>query len=323
MGPVPLPQASSSSARTPCREANAYYDETTGELHFGYYPADEASTGNTLPGGFVFTCLSHDIIAHEVTHALLDGLRAEFSRPSGIDVVAFHEAFADLVAVFQRFSYKEVVLNAIRNARGDITKAEYLTALALQFGHTTGHKAALRSALDVDVETEAPRQLYDETLSRTNWARCSWGRCSRHSPRSTGGRPSATCAWPPAARGCCRQASCPTICRSVLADRVAKLARQFLSICIRAIDYCPPVGLTFGDYLRALITADHDLVPDDPWDYRGALVEAFRCATSTLAASTICPRRRCYGARPASYCIVVAILKFRFALQICHIQTFR
>jgi hypothetical protein len=61
-----------------------------------------------------------------------------------------------------------------------------------------------------------------------------------------------------------------------LADRVAKLAAQFLSICIRAIDYCPPVGLTFGDYLRALITADYDLVPEDPWDYRGALVEAFR-----------------------------------------------
>lgn len=64
--------------------------------------------------------------------------------------------------------------------------------------------------------------------------------------------------------------------QSVLADRVAKLAGQFLSICIRAIDYCPPIGLTFGDYLRALITADHDLVADDPWDYRGALVEGFR-----------------------------------------------
>ena len=62
----------------------------------------------------------------------------------------------------------------------------------------------------------------------------------------------------------------------VLAQRVAKLASQFLSICIRAIDYCPPVGITFGDYLRALITADWDLVPDDPWDYRGALMEAFR-----------------------------------------------
>ena len=34
-------------------------------------------------------------------------------------------------------------------------------------------------------------------------------------------------------------------------------------MCIRALDYCPPVDITFGDYLRALITADRDLVPDD------------------------------------------------------------
>ena len=33
--------------------------------------------------------------------------------------------------------------------------------------------------------------------------------------------------------------------------------------------------MSFGDYLQALITADYDLVPDDPWDYRGALIDAF------------------------------------------------
>jgi hypothetical protein len=47
-------------------------------------------------------------------------------------------------------------------------------------------------------------------------------------------------------------------------------------MCIRALDYCPPVDLTFGDYLRALITADYDLVRDDDLGYRIAVVEAFR-----------------------------------------------
>ena len=34
-------------------------------------------------------------------------------------------------------------------------------------------------------------------------------------------------------------------------------------MCIRAIDYCPPVDITFGDFLRAIMTADHDLNPED------------------------------------------------------------
>ncbi len=35
------------------------------------------------------------------------------------------------------------------------------------------------------------------------------------------------------------------------------------------------MDIRFGEYLRALITADHDLVPDDPWAYREALIDAF------------------------------------------------
>jgi hypothetical protein len=49
-----------------------------------------------------------------------------------------------------------------------------------------------------------------------------------------------------------------------------------LNICIRALDYCPPVDIMFGEYLRALITADYDLVPYDRLGYRIAFIEAFR-----------------------------------------------
>jgi hypothetical protein len=47
-------------------------------------------------------------------------------------------------------------------------------------------------------------------------------------------------------------------------------------MCIRALDYCPPVDLTFGDYLRALVTADRDMVAEDVLGYRVALIDAFR-----------------------------------------------
>jgi hypothetical protein len=61
-----------------------------------------------------------------------------------------------------------------------------------------------------------------------------------------------------------------------LADETVKTAQQFLGICIRALDYCPAVDITFGEYLRALITADIDAFPEDPFHYRLAFMEAFR-----------------------------------------------
>lgn len=256
-------------------QRNAYYEKTAthGSLCFGYYPADDRPTDSSLPGGYVFTCLSQDIVAHEITHALLDGLRAKFSVPTGPDVPAFHEAFADLVAIFQHFSYREVLLNAIAKGRGDVGKADILLNLARQFGHTTGRGGPLRSAIEPD--SDAPRQ-YSEELGAHElgvvlvsavfdaFTTVFQRKTERYVRLATRGS------------GVLAAGALGHDLQNVLADKASALASQFLNICIRAIDYCPPVGITFGDYLRALITADYDLVPDDPWDYRGALIDAFR-----------------------------------------------
>ena len=61
-----------------------------------------------------------------------------------------------------------------------------------------------------------------------------------------------------------------------LASEASKTAEHVLNMCIRALDYCPPVNLEFGDYLRAIITADRDLVRDDSRGYRVAFIDAFR-----------------------------------------------
>jgi hypothetical protein len=61
-----------------------------------------------------------------------------------------------------------------------------------------------------------------------------------------------------------------------LAAEAATSASHVLTMCIRALDYLPPVDVTFFEYLRALITADFDLVSDDRYNYRVAFVEAFR-----------------------------------------------
>src|SRR5260221_304238 len=95
------------------RQANAFYDPDRKALLFGYFPAQGAAVGRNLPGGTIFTCLSHDVVAHETTHALLDGLHRYFTEPSNQDVFAFHEAFADVVALFQHFSHPDVLKDQI------------------------------------------------------------------------------------------------------------------------------------------------------------------------------------------------------------------
>ena len=129
------------------REENAYYSPAKKALLFGYFPARPAHAGDALPGGLVFTCLSHDVVAHETTHALLDGMHRRFAEPSNPDVLAFHEAFADLVALFQHFSFPDVLRHQIAQTRGDLATESLLGQLAQEFGRGTGGRGALRDAL--------------------------------------------------------------------------------------------------------------------------------------------------------------------------------
>ena len=62
----------------------------------------------------------------------------------------------------------------------------------------------------------------------------------------------------------------------LLAEYASQTAVSFFQLCARAIDYCPPVDITFGDFLRALITVSKDIDPLDASGVRDALMEAFR-----------------------------------------------
>ena len=255
---------------------NAYYEKRTGTLSFGYYEGDKAKTrGNNLPGGTFYTSLSHDVVAHEVTHSLVDGLRSNFTVPTGPDVAAFHEALADLVAFFQRFSYAGVVRAAIRETGADLARSRLLTNIAEQFGQTTSGSGALRTIAEIPRIGE-PLRHYGEDIEphrrgsvltaavfeafNTLFRR----KTEPYIRLATNG----TGVLPPG--------QMPADLQELLAKSASNLASQFLSILIRSIDYCPPVDIRFGDFLRAMITADHDLVPDDPHAYREALIDSFR-----------------------------------------------
>lgn len=264
------------------REANAYYSPNKKALLFGYFPASRTDPGENLPGGQVFTCLSHDIVAHETTHALLDGLHRRFIEPSNVDVWALHEAFADIVALFQHFSYPEVLRHQIARTRGSLEQQNLLAQLAQQFGQAIGRYGALRDALgDVDEETGEwkPREPNPQEIVRTTEPHARGAilvaavfdafltiyrrRIADLLRIATGGT------------GVLPEGQIHPDLVDRLAQEAAKTAQHILHMCIRALDYCPPVDVNFGDYLRALITADADLVSDDRFNYRLAVIEAF------------------------------------------------
>ena len=118
-------------------EKNAYFSNhgTHGELRFGYFRAPKEPLNiRTMPGGFVFTCLSHDIVVHEAAHMLHYlkpahfGLTTRRGQERFLDVTFRHrELFAYSCEAFSR------VLAAHTARRERIALTETIREAAVSF----------------------------------------------------------------------------------------------------------------------------------------------------------------------------------------------
>jgi len=255
------------------RAANAYYSPQKKALLFGYFQG---------PTGTVFTCLSQDIVTHETTHALLDGMHRRYVEDNHPDTLAFHEAFADIVALFQHFTFPEVLKHQIARTRGDLETQSLLGELAQQFGEATGRYGALRHAIG-EVGDDGvwrsrqpdPKQLQEATEPHARGAILVAAMFAAFLAIYKV-RTKRIVALASAGSGILPEGALHPDLVDALATDATKTARHFLGMCIRALDYCPPFDITYGDYLRALVTADYDMVPNDKHGYRVALIESFR-----------------------------------------------
>jgi hypothetical protein len=265
------------------RDANAYYSPMKKALLFGYFSSTPADETLHMPDSLVFTCLSHDIIAHETTHAILDGMHNYYNEPTNPDMLAFHEAFADIVALFQHFTFPEVLRHQIAKTKGDLGSQNLLGQLAQEFGSAIGNYGSLRDALgEID---EVTNQWKPKIPNPDDYR-------SVKEPHERGSilvaavfeafvsiyksRVTDLIRIASKGSGILPQGELDPDLVNRLAGEAAKSASHVLEMCIRALDYCPPIDLTFGDYLRAIITADVDIVVDDNRDYRLAFIDAFR-----------------------------------------------
>ena len=251
-------------------EANAYYSFDDRALLFGYVPGGDDST--------IYTCLSHDVVAHETTHAVLDGLRHRFLEPGLPDQAGFHEGFADIVALLSVFSLQEVVEvcldlgSTTSRLSSDMTdenvlRTSVLTGVAEQLGDvlTQGRGALRRSALEKPPPDWSSLPAYQEPHRRGEilvaavlevlldlWTRRLTALKSKRSGRAK-----------------------PTVDRARAAEEGAKAAGHLLTMLIRGLDYLPPVEFEFDDLLDAVIRADEEVLPEDSLGYRKGLVEQF------------------------------------------------
>ncbi len=255
------------------RDRNALFDpDMDGTLKFGYFKADEKNPGRNLPGQTVFTCLSHDIVVHEATHALVHRLRERYKEPTNLDVYAFHEGFADAVALFQHFTLPDIVDRYIQQNRTDLTARSPLVDLAQQFGEGSGMGRALRSALgDAPDPALIARTFEPHRRGSILVAAIFDGFFTAYQTGIADLLRIATAGSGVLPEGALH----PDLVRRVAAE-ARRAAQRILTMCIRSFQYLPPVDVTFSDFLRSIVTADRDLYPLDEDGLRAALIEGFR-----------------------------------------------
>ena len=250
--------------------ANAFYSPDDEALLFGYFrrPCD---------GRPVYSCLAHDIIAHETTHALLDGLRERYTDPSSPEQAGFHEGFADIVALLSLFALREVVERVLDPAgdgdrlsaalvETDALKKSILLGLGHEFGQELSGVRGNALRRSVTLRPEQARACDDEPHHRGEVLAAAvmdaflnvWmGRLLPYIHEGSLDR-----------------------CRAV--EEGAAVADRLLTICIRALDYCPPTDLRFGDFASAMLTADWQMYPRD-MKYR--FRDALRCSLGRFGIS--------------------------------------
>jgi len=263
-------------------DANAFYSRDDRSLMFGYFKPEQSTEGK-----FVFTCLSHDIVVHEVTHAIIDGLRSGFMNLSGPDQAAFHEGFSDVVALLSIFSLREMVELALTKSDGKLEKrvtrrkgrtlihekaltvpalaGSALMGLAEEFGRAIGFMRANALRRSIRIKPSP------EILNHPNYSE----------PHTRGEILSAVMMhslleiWQLRIKELGKFEGDFYNLAEVAAEG-AKVAGHLLTMSIRALDYCPPLDLEFGDYLAALLTVDSEIAPDDNrYHYRDVVLRVF------------------------------------------------
>jgi hypothetical protein len=233
---------------------NAFYHRDSHSLLLYYFDA-ENGTPQT-----VYCALSQDIVTHEASHAVIDGIAPDLYHAGSPDSLAIHEALADLTAVLVSLDNREL-RNTRSHSSQEMLGSTRFSRVAEQFGAWRGQGQALRdvyndrtldphepdSAKRVDpasphslseVLSGAVFRVFDRTLS---------------SIEAGGSLPLALLDHLPLGESLGNPRTRVRICVNRIANLIYK-----------GLDWLPPGEVSLADYARSMLAADLFYLPDFP-----------------------------------------------------------
>ncbi len=217
-------------------EKGTYYDPVTKSLEFAYIH------------GNVYTCLSHDIVAHETGHAILDGIRPYFYDSWTLETEAFHEFIADLTAIMSALRNNYVRNIFIDYLEKGLPEKDFLAKIGEEFGKAISNSDFIRTAQNKVTMDDVRRWEKDRADDAVhNSSQVLTGmiydlllklyqgyRLREHTPDEA--------AW--------------------------HATRRLTQMALQSLDFLPPVDVTFCDYVEAFLIRDELLDPEDRHEYR-------------------------------------------------------
>jgi len=222
---------------------NAYYDRSSKSLQFYYFDTDD--------GTRIHTCLSTDIVNHELAHAILDGIRPRFLESVTPLTAAFHEFVGDITAILMALrntKFRQLVADL---TKGKLSGSNALSNVAQEFGQAVSGRPYLRSATNSDTMEDLAGVTEPHRLSEVltgamfdiliKLAEQYQAPERRFSPRQA----------------------------------LAYASDRMQEIVIQALDFLPPVEATFRDYALGVLRNFEISNPTDDGGYYGLMVGAF------------------------------------------------
>lgn len=227
---------------------NAFYHRDSRSLQF-YYSTIEK-------GRAVFSGLSQDIVAHETTHAIIDGIAPSLHDAISAESLAIHEGLADITAAMLSVRNRELVRDpGGKDPVAERTVSSRYSRIAEEFGHWRGYGDSLRDVSntrsldphcgkDSRVDGSSPHSLSQVLSGLLFEVFCAVFTAAPRDPAL----------WKRFEKGENAKPETLRLWSSYAGNRVLGLA-------FRGLEWLPPGEASFADLVAAMLAADRLFYP--------------------------------------------------------------